>query len=94
MQKAYPQWPGVTAKMFRRFFAVYSYEYFGKSGFMGTPSMSSLNGYASYVLGHLDLDSQVIAYSSLVLRPKPKLKIFELGKNLKVDAPTRKKTTP
>ena len=78
-------WPGVTPKMFRRFFAVYGYNFFGKSTFLnGNQSSSSLNGFASWMLGHATLDDQVIAYSSLVLNPKPKLKLFELGRNLKV----------
>ena len=85
LQKAYPMWPGVTPKMFRRFFAVYAYHYFGKSTFLNSnQSSSSLNGFASWMLGHATLDDQVIAYSSLVLNPKPKLKLFELGRNLKV----------
>jgi hypothetical protein len=84
LHRAYPMLPGVTAKLFRRFFAVYSFNYFGKSVFVGGESQSSLNGYASWVLGHAALDSQVIAYSSLFLRPYPKLKLFEVGRNLKV----------
>jgi hypothetical protein len=84
VHKAFPMLPGVTAKMFRRFFAVYSFSYFGKSIFIGGASQASLNGYASWVLGHASLDDQVIAYSSLIIRPYPKLKLFELGRNLKV----------
>ena len=85
LQKAYPMWPGVTPKMFRRFFAVYAYHYFGKSTFLnGNQTSSSLNGFASWSLGHATLDDQVIAYSNLVINPKPKLKLFELGRNLKV----------
>ena len=92
LQKAYPQWPGATAKMFRRFFAVYAYHYFGKSTFLeGNQSSSSLNGFATWMLGHATLDDQVIAYSSLVLNPKPKLKLFELGTNLKVQNSRREK---
>ena len=47
-------------------------------------SQSSLIGFASWMLGHADLESQAIAYQSLVLRPQPKLKLFQLGKELKV----------
>jgi len=36
------------------------------------------------MLGHADLESQAIAYQSLVIRPAPKLKLFQLGKELKV----------
>ena len=68
----------------RRFLACYSFTLFGKSFFVGGESQSSLNGYASWVLGHSSLEDQVIAYSSLIIRPAPKLKLFELGKNLKV----------
>lgn len=51
---------------------------------MGGESQASLNGYASWVLGHVSLEDQVIAYSSLLIRPSPKLKLFEVGKVLKV----------
>ena len=84
LQKSYPQVPGITARLCRRFFAVYSFHYFGKSVFIGGESQSSLNGYASWVLGHASLEDQVIAYSSLIIRPMPKLKLFEVGANLKV----------
>ena len=33
IQKAYPGWPGITARGMRRFFAVYAYSYFGNSIF-------------------------------------------------------------
>jgi hypothetical protein len=36
------------------------------------------------MLGYADLESQAIAYQSLVIRPAPKLKLFQLGKELKV----------
>lgn len=89
LQKAYPQVPGITSRLCRRFFAVYSFHYFGKSVFIGGESQSSLNGYASWVLGHATLEDQVIAYSSLIIRPMPKLKLFEIGANLKVVEPQR-----
>ena len=82
--KAFPQWPGITARLCRRFFAVYAYQYFGKSFFMEGSSQSSLIGFASWMLGHADLEAQAIAYQSLVLRPAPKLKLFQLGTELKV----------
>lgn len=85
--KAFPQLPGITARLCRRFFAVYSHHFFGKSVFVGGESQASLNGYASWVLGHATLEDQVIAYSSLVIRPMPKLNLFEAGKNLKVSEP-------
>jgi hypothetical protein len=47
-------------------------------------SQSSLIGFASWMLGHADLESQAIAYQSLVLRPQPKLKLLQLGKELRV----------
>ena len=84
LTKAYPMLPGITARLCRRFFAVYSFHYFGKSVFVGGESQSSLNGYASWVLGHASLEDQVIAYSSLIIRPAPRIKLFELGKSLKV----------
>ena len=87
LQKAYPQVPGITARLCRRFFAVYSFHFFGKSVFIGGESQSSLNGYSSWVLGHATLEDQVIAYSSLIVRPMPKLKLFEVGANLKVVEP-------
>jgi hypothetical protein len=82
--KAFPQWPGITARLCRRFFAVYAYNYFGKSFFMEGSSQSSLIGFASWMLGHADLESQAIAYQSLVLRPVPKLKLLPLGIELRV----------
>ena len=95
LQKAYPMLPGITARLCRRFFAVYSFHYFGKSVFVGGESQASLNGYASWVLGHASLEDQVIAHSSMLVRPMPKLKLFDLGKGLKVDTvKTPKKATP
>lgn len=87
--QSYPQVPGITARLCRRFFAVYSFHFFGKSVFIGGESQSSLNGYSSWVLGHATLEDQVIAYSSLIVRPMPKLKLFEVGANLKVVEPQR-----
>ena len=50
------------------------------------------------MLGHADLESQAIAYQSLVLRPQPKLRLFELGKSLKAmargESGTRKEGGP
>ena len=80
--KAFPQWPGLTARLCRRFFAVYAYTYFGNSFFMDGSSQSSLIGFASWNLGHADLEGQAIAYQSLVIRPTPKLKLFQVGKEL------------
>ena len=62
----------------------YAYQHFGKSFFMEGSSQSSLIGFCSWMLGHADLESQAIAYQSLVLSPKPRIKLFELGKGLKV----------
>ena len=95
LQKAYPQVPGITARLCRRFFAVYSFHYFGKSVFIGGESQASLNGYASWVLGHATLEDHIrslrTGYSSLIVRPMPKLKLFEIGANLKVvEAPPAK----
>ena len=84
LQKAYPQWPGITAKLCRRFFAVYAYEYFGRSFFMDGSSQSSLIGFSHWMLGHASLGDEAIAYQSLVLRPAPKLKLLEIGQTLKV----------
>ena len=82
--KAFPQWPAVTARLCRRFFAVYAYHYFGKSFFMEGSAQSSLIGFCSWMLGHASLDEQAIAYQSLVLRPHPKLKLMQLGKEIRV----------
>lgn len=54
-------------------------------------SQSSLIGFASWMLGHNDLESQAIAYQSLVLRPVPKLKLLQLGKELRVKSKGVKK---
>ena len=59
---------------------------------MGGENQASLNGYASWVLGHASLEDQVIAYSSMLVRPMPKLKLFDLGKGLKVDTVEAPKT--
>ena len=45
LTKAFPQWPGITARICRRFFAVYAYQFFGKSFFMEGSSQSSLIGF-------------------------------------------------
>jgi hypothetical protein len=87
LTRAYPMLPGVTARLLRRNFAVYSYFYFGKSVFLAGSSQASLNGYASWVLGHTSLADEILAYTSLIIRPAPKLKLFEVGKNVKVVAP-------
>ena len=91
LQKSFPQWPGITARLCRRFFAVYAYNYFGKSFFMEGSSQSSLIGFASWMLGHADLESQAIAYQSLVLRPVPKLKLLPLGIELRVKSKSVKR---
>jgi len=59
LEKAYPQLPGCTAKLFRRFFAVYAYQYFSKSFFVGGVSQSSQVGFASWMLGHTNLEDQI-----------------------------------
>ena len=51
---------------------------------MDGSSQSSLIGFSSWMLGHADLESQAIAYQSLVLKPAPKLKLFQLGTAIKV----------
>ena len=84
LQKAYPQWPGITAKLCRRFFAVFAYEYFGRSFFMEGSSQSSLIGFSHWMSRHSSLSDEAIAYQSLVLRPKPKMKLIEIGKTMKV----------
>jgi hypothetical protein len=76
LQNAYQQWPGINAKLCRRFFAVYAYEYFGKSPITGG-SMSSLIGFSHWMLGHVSLNDGAISYQSLVLHPKPMLKLLE-----------------
>ena len=90
--KAYPMWPGITAKMFRRFFAAVAYRYFGESSFNKGTTQSSQIGFSHWVLGHTNLDDQAIAYESLHIRPQPKLKLFQLGKGLKV--PQTRSQTP
>ena len=82
--KAFPQWPGITARLCRRFFAVYAYQLFGRYFFMDGSAQGSLIGFCSWMLGHASLDEQAIAYQSLVLRPHPKLKLMQLGKELRV----------
>ena len=80
--RAFPQWPGITARLCRRFFGIYSYTYFGRSGFFHEgSSQASLAGHVHWHLGHAVLGDEVIAYQSLVIRPKPALKLFGLGRN-------------
>jgi hypothetical protein len=92
--KSYPQWPGITARLCRRFFGVYSYTYFGRSGFFHEgSSQASLAGHVHWHLGHAVLGDEVIAYQSLVIRPKPALKLFEVGRNLRIKS-TKSNRTP
>ena len=92
--KAFPQWPGITARLCRRFFGVYSYTFFGRSGFFHEgSSQASLAGHVHWHLGHAVLGDEVIAYQSLVIRPKPALKLFEVGRNLRIKS-TKSNRTP
>ena len=86
LTQAYPMLPGLNARLMRRFFACYSWHYFHKGMFIRQDSSteSSLVGYASWVLGHQELDDQIIAYQSLRVDPAPKLELFQLGRALKV----------
>ena len=88
--------PGITARLCRRFFAVYivSTTLARVSSSAMNRVQSSLNGYASWVLGHGSLDDQIIAYSSLSVRPVPKLNLFEVGANLKVVEPQSRAVVP
>jgi hypothetical protein len=91
--KAFPQWPGITARLCRRFFGVYSYTFFGRSGFFHEgSSQASLAGHVHWHLGHAVLGDEVIAYQSLVIRPKPALKLFDLGRNLRIKQPKSSRT--
>jgi hypothetical protein len=60
--KAFPQWPRLTVFLCRRCFSVYAYHYFGTGFFMDGSSQSSLIVFASWNLGHADLEGQAIAY--------------------------------
>jgi hypothetical protein len=91
LQKAYPQVPGCTAKLLRRFFASYAYHYFSKGFFLNNKaSQSSQVGFSSWMLGHANLQDQIIAYTSLVLEPEPKLNLFEVGRQLTDEDAKRK----
>ena len=90
--RAFPQWPGISARFCRRFFGVYSYTYFGSGFFHETSSQASLAGHVSWHLGHAVLGDEVIAYESLVIRPKPALKLFDLGRNLRIKQPKSSRT--
>jgi hypothetical protein len=53
----------ITARLCRRFFGVYSYTYFGRSGFFHEgSSQASLAGHVHWHLGHAVLGGEVIAY--------------------------------
>jgi hypothetical protein len=92
--KAFPQWPGITARLCRRFFGVYSYTFFGRSGFFHEgSSQASLAGHVHWHLGHAVLGDEVIAYQSLVIRPKPALKLFDIGRDLRIK-PIKSNRTP
>lgn len=84
LRKAYPMLPGITAKICRRFFAAFAYSYFSKGFFLAKSGQASQPGFTSWVLGHYQLEDTVIAYQSMVIRPQPKMKLFEIGANLKV----------
>jgi hypothetical protein len=91
LRKAYPQLPGITPRLCRKIFASYSFHYFGKACFVdGIPGQASLSRYISYVLGHADYGDTALSYSNLVLRPKPKLKLFEVARSLKIEQPKRR----
>ena len=76
LQKAYQQVPGINARLCRRFFAVYSFHYFGKSVFIGGASQSSLNGYAS-IVGSRPRDPR---------RPGDRLLVFDHSSNAQAKA--------
>jgi hypothetical protein len=95
IKKAFPQLPGINARLCRRIFAAIAFHYFGKSFYLGMQqTQASMPAFASWHLGHSDLDSQVIAYQSIHLRPHPTLDIFKLGRELKIkQTPTRAQIT-
>jgi hypothetical protein len=95
IKKAFPQLPGINARLCRRLFAAIAFQYFGKSFYLGMQqTQASMPAFASWHLGHSNLDSQVIAYQSIHLRPNPKLDIFKIGRELRVkQAPSRETIT-
>ena len=85
LRKAFPQLPGITPRIARKIFAHYSYHYFSNGCFINsTPAQSSLARYISYVLGHADYGDVALHYEGLLIRPKPKLKLFGIGKSITI----------
>lgn len=73
-----------TPRLGRKLFCAYSWHYFGK-GIDGSGGQSSQSRYAAWVLGHADYADQSLNYANKVVKPTPKLKIFEIGRTLKID---------
>ena len=90
LQKAHPMLPGCTAKLFRRFFAAHAHKHFSKGFFIGGRSQASQVGFTSWMLGHAQLEDQVTAHASLLLRPEPRLKLFDVGRKLTTTSRTKK----
>lgn len=65
--------PYITPRIMRRFFSTVIYHSFPK---LDGKLLSALAS-ASHQLGHTVLADQVIAYSSIVVQPAPKINIFE-----------------
>jgi hypothetical protein len=85
---AFPMMPGVNARILRRHYCLYAYEYFGRSGFFHEgSSQASLIGFSHWMLGHAVLSDEAISYNSLKLHPRPKLPLLKMGKQLKVGSP-------
>lgn len=66
LQKSYPRVQGVSTTLFRRFFSVYAYKYFGSAAYLATtPSVVSL---------------LALHFSNrLILDPEPKFPIFQVS---------------
>ena len=88
LAKGFPQMVRPTHVLFRRFYAKYSYLYFADD----FPNVISENSYTSWVLGHTSMEP-ALSYTNLQVRGAGKIKLFDIGRNLKVVAPAAT-TTP
>jgi hypothetical protein len=79
LRKGFPNLVKPTHVLFRRFYAKYSYLYF-KHDF---ENVIGENSFISHVLGHTSTEP-ALSYTNLDIRAAGKIKLFDLGRQLKV----------
>ena len=86
LKKAFPQLVEPTHVLLRRFYAKYSFLYF-KDDF---PNVIGENSYIMWSLGHTSQDAG-LSYANLQLgAPAGKIKLFDIGTNLKIPTSSSK----